>query len=98
MDINHLLKLDWTQTGLQTFGGETGKECQLAIKPNDFIGTAVKSTSLNKQLLDQFNTAQSDVPNNNNMISNYDNQYEAPKNNTYDSCDQIGLKQSQVQR
>lgn len=45
VDINHLLKLDWTQTGLQTFGGETTKECQLIIKPNDFKSDG--STSMN---------------------------------------------------
>jgi len=37
LDISHLLKLDWTQTGLQTFGGETTQDCQLLIKQSDFI-------------------------------------------------------------
>lgn len=37
VDISHLLKLDWTQTGLQTFGGETNQEIQLTVKQNDFI-------------------------------------------------------------
>jgi hypothetical protein len=32
-----LLKLDWTQTGLQTFGGETTQTVQLIIKPSDLI-------------------------------------------------------------
>ena len=36
VDINHQLKLDWTQTGLQTFGGESFKDIDLVIKPNDF--------------------------------------------------------------
>ncbi|CAF0710070.1 unnamed protein product [Brachionus calyciflorus] len=36
IDINHNLKLDWTQTGLQTFGGETSCTCKLVIKPNDY--------------------------------------------------------------
>lgn len=36
IDINHNLKLDWTQTGLQTFGGETSCVSKMVIKQNDF--------------------------------------------------------------
>lgn len=56
IDINHLLKLDWTQTGLQTFGGETVKECQLAIKPNDFISTSASSARVDNSHTDQCST------------------------------------------
>ena len=35
MDILHPLKLDWTLTGLQTFGGETIKDEELMININD---------------------------------------------------------------
>ena len=37
MDLNHQLKLDWAQTGLQTFGGETSLTTKLVLKPNDYI-------------------------------------------------------------
>lgn len=37
VDINHQLKLDWTQTGLQTFGGETSCIVRLSLKPNDYV-------------------------------------------------------------
>ena len=39
VDVSHLLKLDWTQTGLQTFGGETTVDAQLILKPADFINS-----------------------------------------------------------
>ena len=45
VDISHLLKLDWTQTGLQTFGGETDQEIQLTLKQNDFIPLNNATTS-----------------------------------------------------
>jgi hypothetical protein len=35
IDINHQLKLDGLQSGLQTYGGETTKQTKLIIKPND---------------------------------------------------------------
>ena len=50
VDINHLLKLDWTQTGLQTFGGETFKDIELAIKPNDFKAELNKVNNSQKQV------------------------------------------------
>lgn len=33
----HPIKLDWTQTGLQTFGGETIANAKLILKPADFV-------------------------------------------------------------
>lgn len=46
LDINHNLKLDWTQTGLQTFGGETSCCSKLVLKPNDFVDdSAIQSVS-----------------------------------------------------
>ena len=50
VDINHLLKLDWTQTGLQTFGGETFKDIELAMKPNDFKAELNKANNSQKQV------------------------------------------------
>lgn len=47
-DINHNLKLDWTQTGLQTFGGETSCTTRLVLKPNDFINETSNPTSKTK--------------------------------------------------
>ena len=44
LDISHQLKLDWTQTGLQTFGGESFKDTQLIIKPNDFKSSDLKAS------------------------------------------------------
>ena len=35
VDICHQLKLDWTQTGLQTFGGETCQQVELQLKKSD---------------------------------------------------------------
>ena len=37
VDLTHQLKLDWTKTGLQTFGGDTGLEVELFIRPSDFV-------------------------------------------------------------
>ena len=37
IDVLHPIKLDWTQTGLQTFGGETSTQARLIIKPTDYI-------------------------------------------------------------
>ena len=45
IDITHQLKLDWTQTGLQTFGGETAQNAKLILKPNDYAN----HTSSNKK-------------------------------------------------
>ena len=49
MDINHQLKLDWTQTGLQTFGGESFKDTDLVIKPNDFKKDQKATSSLSQK-------------------------------------------------
>jgi hypothetical protein len=55
LDIQHELKLDWTLTGLQTFGGETSRLVDLVVNKNDYIDTQAvtamasdghKSTSL----------------------------------------------------
>jgi transcription initiation factor IIF auxiliary subunit len=43
IDINKHIKLDWTQTGLQTFGGEEFKDVELVIKPNDYRATQEKN-------------------------------------------------------
>lgn len=40
----HAIKLDWTQTGLQTFGGETSASAKLILKPADFILTNSSNT------------------------------------------------------
>ena len=37
IDINHNLKLDWTHTGLQTFGGETSCVATMVMKQNDYV-------------------------------------------------------------
>lgn len=37
VDLIHQIKLDWTQTGLQTFGGETSVSAKLILKPADFV-------------------------------------------------------------
>jgi hypothetical protein len=59
VDINHLLKLDWTQTGLQTFGGETNQEIQLTVKQNDFIPSNNVNTTTTTNIS---NTASTDEP------------------------------------
>jgi transcription initiation factor IIF auxiliary subunit len=46
VDINHQLKLDWTQTGLQTFGGETSQDVCMYIKRNDFISANQTNSNL----------------------------------------------------
>ena len=40
-----MLKLDWTQTGLQTFGGESNQDIELIIKQNDFISTTTTTNN-----------------------------------------------------
>lgn len=53
VDLSHNLKLDWTQTGLQTFGGETSISTKLVLKPNDFI---LKSTKVNETQTESINS------------------------------------------
>ena len=51
VDISHLLKLDWTQTGLQTFGGETTVDAQLILKPADFISPNENEAKLSDEMV-----------------------------------------------
>lgn len=42
----HPIKLDWTQTGLQTFGGETITNAKLILKPADFVLYSSNTTTV----------------------------------------------------
>ncbi len=75
IDLNHQLKLDWTQTGLQTFGGECSTQTQLIIKPNDFINAnAADASQLNSQQQLQQKTFMNDFDSINNINNNNANQ------------------------
>lgn len=52
VDVLHPIKLDWTQTGLQTFGGETNVQAKLILKPADYVigETKTNPTSTNAQV------------------------------------------------
>jgi hypothetical protein len=47
LDIVHELKLDWTLTGLETFGGETCSLVDLVINKNDYVDETKTSKALN---------------------------------------------------
>lgn len=59
VDLNHHLKLDWTQTGLQTFGGETSLTTKLVLKPNDYIFNKSEGSSTSSNININSNAASS---------------------------------------
>jgi BRCT domain type II-containing protein len=61
LDITHPIKLDWTQTGLQTFGGETTKETVMVLKPGDYqrLAEAQSNEKMNSRLSERTREATS---------------------------------------
>ena len=76
IDLTHQLKLDWTQTGLQTFGGECTTQALLILKPNDYVHSSnSEQQSAASNSLPQLN----EVDNKTNNESSNDDRNQAQK-------------------
>lgn len=62
VDISHNLKLDWTQTGLQTFGGESSCISKMVIKQNDFVADSDIITKTKKPEVSQNSQTKEETP------------------------------------